>query len=90
MFASSVVSHHVSIEDHCFIGSEATLCGGVTVGARSFIGANATVREHLRVGRDCLIGAGALILKDTADGSAYLSPGTPDSGIPSRRMRSLL
>ena len=90
MFASSVISHHVEIGDHCFIGSEATLCGGVKVGARSFIGANATVREHLRVGRDCLIGAGALILKDTADGSAYLSPGTPDSGIPSRRMRSLL
>jgi sugar O-acyltransferase (sialic acid O-acetyltransferase NeuD family) len=90
MFASSVVSHHVSIGDYCFIGSEATLCGGVTVGARSFIGANATVREHLRVGSDCLIGAGALILKDTADGSGYLTAGTPDSGIPSRRLRSLL
>lgn len=90
MFASSVISHHVNIGDHCFIGSEATLCGGVNVGARSFIGANATVREHLRVGQDCLIGAGALILKDTADGSGYLALGTPDSGIPSRRLRSLL
>jgi sugar O-acyltransferase (sialic acid O-acetyltransferase NeuD family) len=90
MFPSSVLSHHVSIQDHCFIGPGATLCGGVTVGARSFIGANATVREHLRVGSDCLIGAGALILKDTADGSGYLTAGTPDSGIPSRRLRSLV
>ena len=90
MFASSVISHHVELGDHCFIGSEVTLCGGVKVGARSFIGANATVREHLRVGQDCLIGAGALILKDAADGSGYLVAGTPDSGIPSRRLRSLL
>ena len=90
MFCGSVVSHHCRIEDHCLIGSDATLCGGVTIGTRSFIGANSTVREHLRVGSDCIVGAGALILKDTADGSGYLTAGTPDSGIPSRRLRSLL
>ncbi len=90
MCCSSVVSHHAQIGDHCFISSEATICGGVTIGARSFIGANATIREHLRVGSDCLVGAGALILEHTADGSGYLAVGTPDSGIPSRRLRALL
>jgi len=90
MFCGSVVSHHCSIGDHCFIGSGAIICGGVRIGERSFIGANATVREHLTVGRDCIVGAGAMVLKDTLDGSGYLSVSTPDSGIPSRRLRSLL
>jgi sugar O-acyltransferase (sialic acid O-acetyltransferase NeuD family) len=90
MFAGSTVSHHAQIGDHCFVGSEATLCGGITVGARSFIGAAATVREHLRIGSDCIVGAGALVLKDVADGSGLLAAGTADSGIPSRRLRSLL
>lgn len=90
MFASSVVSHHAQIGDYCFIGSEATLSGGVRVGARTFIGVNATIREHVLIGSDCIVGARALILKNTLDGSSHLEAGTPDSGIPSRRLRSLL
>lgn len=90
MFCSSVVSHHVDIGDNCFIGSEATISGGVRIGANSFIGVNATIREHVTIGADCIIGAGSLILRDTADGSGYLVSGTPDSGIPSRRLKSLL
>ncbi len=90
MFCNSVVSHHAEIGDYCFIGSEATISGGVKIGAHSFIGVNATIREHLTIGRDCIVGAGTLIMKDTADGSGYLNPGTMDSGIPSHRLRSLL
>ena len=90
MFCSSLVSHHVDIGDNCFIGSEATISGGVRIGANSFIGVNTTIREHLSIGADCIIGAGSLILRDTADGSGYLVSGTADSGIPSRRLRSLL
>ncbi|WP_374690670.1 acetyltransferase [Accumulibacter sp.] len=90
MFCSSVISHHVEIGDYCFIGAEASLSGGVKVGANTFIGVNATIREHLIVGRDCIIGAGTLIMKNTVDGSGYLVAGTSDSGIPSRRLRSLL
>lgn len=90
MFAGSTVSHHVRVGDHCFIGSEATLCGGVQVGDRTFLGAACTVREHLTIGSDCLIGAGSLVLKDVPAGSGLLATATPDSGIPSRRLRSLL
>ena len=90
MFASSVLSHHVSVGDYCFIGSEVTLSGGVRVGARSFVGVNATVKDHVEIGADCLIGAGTLILKDAAPGSGYIEAGSADSGIPSRRLRSLL
>ncbi|EXI73309.1 MAG TPA: acetyltransferase [Candidatus Accumulibacter phosphatis] len=87
---NSLISHHSRIDDHCFISSEATIAGRVRVGARSFIGVNATIRDNLSVGDDCIVGAGALLLQDTADGSACFQAGTPASGIPSRRARSLL
>lgn len=90
MFAGSVVSHHVTIGDWAFIGSEVTISGGVSIGSRSFLGVNSTIREHLRVGANCIVGAGALILADTPDGSGFIATGTKDSGIPSRRLRSLL
>lgn len=90
MFASSVVSHHAEIGNWCFLGSEVTVCGGVRIGERCFIGVNATLREHINVGADCIVGAGALILADTPAGTGWVVPGTKDSGIPSRRLRSLL
>jgi sugar O-acyltransferase (sialic acid O-acetyltransferase NeuD family) len=90
MFAGSLVSHHVTIGDWAFVGSEATIAGGVSIGLRSFLGVNCTIREHLRVGADCIVGAGALILADVPDGRGFVAAGTKDSGIPSRRLRSLL
>ncbi len=90
MSCGNVVSHHCRIGDYCYFGAGATVSGGVTIGERSFIGSNATIREHLSLGRNCIVGAGALILKDVAEGSGYIAVGTPDSGIPSARLRSLL
>lgn len=90
IFGASLVSHHVEIGDWCFIGSEVTISGGVKVGPRSFLGVNSTVREHLMIGADCIVGAGALILGDTPPGSSFVTTGTANSGIPSRRLRSLL
>ncbi|MBS0593598.1 MAG: acetyltransferase [Proteobacteria bacterium] len=90
MFASSVVSHHAEIGDWCFLGSNVTVSGGVRIGERSFIGVNSALREHIAVGADCIIGAGALILGDTPAGTGWVEAGTQDSGIPSRRLRSLL
>ena len=90
MFCSSLVSHHVDIGNYCFVSSEATLCGGVSIGANCFVGANSTIREHLKVGQSCIIGAGTLIARNVPDGSGYIEPGTKDSGMPSRRLRSLL
>jgi sugar O-acyltransferase (sialic acid O-acetyltransferase NeuD family) len=90
VWCASLVSHHVTIGDNCFIASEVTVSGGVTIEANCFIGVNATIREHLRIGRDTIIGAGALILKDATEGSGFLASATLASGIPSRRLKSLL
>jgi sugar O-acyltransferase (sialic acid O-acetyltransferase NeuD family) len=90
MFCGSVVSHDVELGDNCFVASGATLCGGVRVRSNCFIGANSTIREHLEIGADSMVGAGALIVRDMPPGSGYVESGTRDSGIPSRRLRSLL
>ena len=90
VWSGSLISHHVEIADNCFIASGVTVSGGVRIGPNCFIGANATIREHLSIGRDCIIGAGALLLKDAPQGSGYLALDTKNSGIPSRRLQSLL
>ncbi len=90
IWSGSLVSHHVEIGDNCFIASAVTVSGGVTIGANCFIGVNATIRERVSIGRDSIIGAGALLLRDAAAGSSYLASETKSSGIPSRRLQSLL
>lgn len=90
IWSSSLVSHHVNVEDNCFISSEVTISGGVTIGHNSFLGVNCTIREHVTVGANCIIGAGSLILQDVTEGSSYVEAETRNSGVPSRRMQSLL
>jgi sugar O-acyltransferase (sialic acid O-acetyltransferase NeuD family) len=90
VWCGSLISHHVEIGDNCFIASEVTVSGGVKIEANCFIGVNATIREHVTIGRSCIIGAGALILRDTLEGQGYLAAETKSSGIPSRRLQSLL
>jgi len=90
VWANSLISHHVEIADNCFIASEVTISGGVRIDENCFIGVNATIRQKIAVVRNCIVGAGALILKDARAESAYLATETKDSGIPSRRLRSLL
>jgi sugar O-acyltransferase (sialic acid O-acetyltransferase NeuD family) len=90
IWANSLISHHVQIGDNVFIASEVTISGGVTIEDNCFIGVNATIRERVNIGRNCIVGAGALILKEARAEAAYMATETKDSGIPSKRLRSLL
>jgi sugar O-acyltransferase (sialic acid O-acetyltransferase NeuD family) len=90
IWANSLISHHVEIGDNCFIASEVTVSGHVRIEDHCFIGVNATLRERVNIGRNCIVGAGALILKDARPDTAYMASETKDSGIPSRRLQSLL
>lgn len=90
IWCGGLISHHVEIADNCFIASGAIISGGVKIEANCFIGVNATVRQHVTIGRNCIVGAGALILKDAPTETGYLAGETKNSGIPSRRLQSLL
>jgi len=73
---NTLLGHHSSIEDHCWIAAGATLGGSVRLGERSFVGLNATVGGELTIGAQCFIGGGALVLKDAAPKSVFVERAT--------------
>ena len=90
IWCGSLVSHHVEVGDNSFIAAHAVISGHVKVGANSFIGVNATLHDKIILGEDTIVGAGALALNNTAENTAYLATASPESGIPSHRLQSLL
>jgi len=68
----SVICHHTTIGDYCFIAPGATICGKVTVDEHCFIGSNATVRDNIHIAERTLIGAGAVVNHNTEPGSVYI------------------
>lgn len=74
MWSGNHVGHHTTIEDHCFIASQAVISGSVTIGEGSFVGVNATLRDNIVIGKRNVIGAGSLILKNTDDEDVFIGP----------------
>ena len=72
------VGHSSVIEDDCFAGPHATVCGGCRVGRGTFLGANSCIAHGVSVAEECIIGAGAVVLKDTEPGQVYVgNPARP-------------
>ena len=90
IWCGSLISHHVEIDDNCFIAAHAVISGHVKIGAHSFIGVNATLRDKITLGERTLVGAGALVAASTEENTAYLAAISPEAGIPSHRLQSLL
>ena len=65
---ASVIEHDCLIAEGVHVSPNATLCGGVSVGARSWIGAASVVIQGVRVGADVIVGAGASVIRDVDDG----------------------
>jgi sugar O-acyltransferase (sialic acid O-acetyltransferase NeuD family) len=62
----AVVDHDCVVGDFTHIAPNASLGGGVTVGARCLVGAGAVVLPGLAIGDDVTIGAGAVVTRDVA------------------------
>jgi sugar O-acyltransferase (sialic acid O-acetyltransferase NeuD family) len=78
--SGSCIGHSSVIEDDCYVGPHATVCGNCMVGRSSFLGANSCIAHTVSVAEDCVIGGGAVILKDTKARHVYLgNPGRPTS-----------
>lgn len=73
----AVVDHDCQVEAYCHVAPNATLGGGVRVGAGSLLGAGCTVLPGVKVGRGCTVGAGAVVTRDLADGATAV-------GVPAR------
>lgn len=89
MWSGNHVGHHTVIEDNCFIASHAVISGSVRIGEGSFVGVNATIRDNIVIGKRNVLGAGTLILDSTSDEAVFIGPATPQSKVPSSRLRSL-
>lgn len=75
------VSHHVEIEDDCFISAGVCFGGGAKVRRRAFIGLNATIRDNIEIAEGCVVGAGSVVMANTEPDSVYF-------GAPARRVRT--
>lgn len=65
------VNHDVTVGDHCFVATGATLGGGATLGDYTFVGLGAVVLSGVEVAPRCVIGAGAVVKRDTEEGEVY-------------------
>lgn len=70
---ATFVGHHTVVKDHCFIATQASLLGGVTVEPYCVLGTNATVVDRISIARECIIGANSLISSNTAERGVYIS-----------------
>ena len=60
---AAVVEHDCQIAKDVHIAPNATVLGGVKIGAASHIGAGAIILQNLVVGERCLVGAGAVVVE---------------------------
>lgn len=65
------INHDVTVGDHCFVATGATLGGGARLGDYTFVGLGAVVFSGVEVAPRCVIGAGAVIKRDTQEGEVY-------------------
>ena len=74
MLSSNVVSHHVKIEDHCFLTEHVCVGGRVTIGSGSTLGFNSTVKQRVKIAKKTFVGANVFLKYDTIENSVYESP----------------
>lgn len=67
----AAVDHDCAVGDFSHIAPNASLGGGVTVGARCLIGAGAVVLPGVAIGDDVTIGAGAVVTRNVASNQTW-------------------
>ena len=75
----AVVEHDNVLEDCVHISPNATLCGGVHIGAETHIGAGAVIRNNISVCEDVTVGAGAVVVRNITEPGVYV-------GVPARKI----
>lgn len=68
----SIICHHTTVGDYCFIAPGATICGKVTICEHCFIGSNSTIRDNTILAPRTLVGAGSTITHNTESAGIYV------------------
>ena len=72
-WSNSVVAHHSSIENNCWVASGVTISGVTTIKSNAFLGVNATIGHQIIIERENFIGANTLISKNTKEKEVFVS-----------------
>jgi sugar O-acyltransferase (sialic acid O-acetyltransferase NeuD family) len=70
------IGHDSIIEENCFITSNVMIGGFCTIKRNTFIGMSVVVKDKITIGERNILGAGAILLKNTKDGSSFLTKST--------------
>ncbi len=73
---NSLIGHHATVEDDCWLAAGVTLGGLMTLGAGSFVGLSATLGGDIKIGASCFIGAAAVVLNSAEAKSVFIQPNT--------------
>jgi sugar O-acyltransferase (sialic acid O-acetyltransferase NeuD family) len=68
---NSSIDHDCIMRDFSSIAPNATIGGGVVVGAYSFVGIGANVLHNIIVEENCIIGGGSVVCENTIQDSIY-------------------
>ena len=74
MLSSNLVSHHVKIEDHCFLTEHVCVGGRVVIGSGSTLGMNSTIKQRTQIAQKTFVGANVFLKSDTTENSVYEAP----------------
>jgi len=74
MLSANLVSHHVKIEDHCFLTEHVCVGGRVTIGSGSTLGLNCTIKQRIKIANKTFVGANVFVRSDTVENSVYEAP----------------
>lgn len=81
---NSLIGHHSTVHDHCWLAAGATVGGEAELGERTFVGLNATVGHEVSLGAECFLGAGTLVTQCASAGSVFVAKSTEKYRLESR------
>ena len=74
IWSGSVIGHHTSIGESCWISSGVAIGGNCKIKKLSFFGMNATIGHFVDIGKTCFIGSGTHVTKKITSNSVVINP----------------
>ncbi|MCG2643560.1 MULTISPECIES: acetyltransferase [Bradyrhizobium] len=65
--AGAMLGHHCVVEDHGYVGPNATMCGRSTVGFGAHLGPGSVLLDSKKLGEFSVVGIAAAVTKDVPD-----------------------
>lgn len=84
------IGHDSIIEKNCFITSNVMLGGFCTIKKNTFIGLSTVIKDKIIIGEHNILGAGSILLKNTKNGSSFLTKSTPLTSDPNHLIQDFI